>query len=51
VAPKARFAVVKQSHSEWTSGGHSVETPTSEMAPLRSRKKDEKDNLSTAMEL
>jgi hypothetical protein len=41
----------KANHSEWISGEISVETPTSEMAPPRSRKKDKKYNLSTAMEL
>jgi hypothetical protein len=32
----------KPNHSEWISGEISVETPTSEMAPPRSRKKDKK---------
>jgi hypothetical protein len=41
----------KPHHSELVSGEISVENPTSEMAPPRSRKKDEKGNLSTAMEL
>jgi hypothetical protein len=41
----------KPNHSEWISGEVSVENPTSEMATPRSRKKDKKDNLSTAMEL
>ena len=41
----------KSHHSEWISGEISVENPTSEMATPRSRKKDKKDNLSTAMEL
>jgi hypothetical protein len=42
----------KPTHSEWISGEISVENPTSEMAtPPRSRKKDKKDSLSTAMEL
>jgi hypothetical protein len=41
----------KPNHSEWISGKFSVENPTSEMATPPSRKKDKKDNLSTAMEL
>jgi hypothetical protein len=41
----------KANDSEWISGEFSVENPTSEMPPPRSRKKDEEDNLSTAMEL
>jgi hypothetical protein len=41
----------KPNHSEWISGEISVENPTSEMATPRSRKKDKKNNLSTAMEL
>ena len=41
----------KANDSEWVSGKFSVENPTSEMAPPRSRKKDEEDSLSTAMEL
>jgi hypothetical protein len=41
----------KSNHSEWISGEISVENPTSEMAPPQSRKKDEKYDLSTAMEL
>jgi hypothetical protein len=41
----------KANGSEWISGEISVENPTSEMATPRSHKKDEEDNLSTAMEL
>jgi hypothetical protein len=43
----------KPNHSEWISGEIPVENPTSEMemATPRSRKKDKKDSLSTAMEL
>jgi hypothetical protein len=41
----------KANDSEWISGEISVENPSSEMATPRSRKKDEGDNLSTAMEL
>ena len=41
----------KPHHSELVSGEISVENPTSEMATPPSRKKDKKDNLSTAMEL
>jgi hypothetical protein len=41
----------KANHNEWTSGEISVENPTPVMAPRGGRKKDEKDNLSTAMEL
>jgi hypothetical protein len=41
----------KPNHSEWISGQISVENPTPEMAPPRSRKKDKKYHLSTAMEL
>jgi hypothetical protein len=41
----------KPNHSEWISGGISVENPTSEMTTPPIRKKDKKDNLSTAMEL
>jgi hypothetical protein len=41
----------KANDSEWISGEISVENPTSGMATPRSRKKDEEDNLSTAMEL
>jgi hypothetical protein len=39
----------KPNHSEWISGEISVETPNSEMATPPIRKKDKKDNLSTAM--
>jgi hypothetical protein len=38
-------------HSDWISGEISVENPTSEMATPPSRKKDKRDNLSTAMGL
>jgi hypothetical protein len=41
----------KPNHSEWISGEISVENPTSEMAPPWNLKKDDKDKLSTAMEL
>jgi hypothetical protein len=41
----------KPTHSEWISGEISVENPTPEMATPPSRKKDQKDKLSTAMEL
>jgi hypothetical protein len=40
----------KPNHSEWISGEISVENPPPEMATPLSRKKDKKDNLSTAME-
>jgi hypothetical protein len=39
----------KPNHSEWISGEISVENPTAEMATPPSRKKDKKDNLSTAI--
>jgi hypothetical protein len=40
----------KANHSELISGEISVENPTSEMAPPRSRKKDEGVGFTTAME-
>jgi hypothetical protein len=39
----------KTNHSDWDAQEISVENPTSEMAPPWELKKDDKDNLSTAM--
>jgi hypothetical protein len=41
----------KTNHSDWNAQEISVENPTSEMAPPWKLKKDDKDSLSTAMEL
>ena len=41
----------KTNHSDWNAQEISVESPTSEMAPPWKLKKDDKDNLSTAMQL
>jgi hypothetical protein len=41
----------KANHSEWNSQENRAENPTSAMPPPRKLKKDEGDNLPTAMEL
>jgi hypothetical protein len=50
-ASQKLLGVLKKNHSDWNAQENSAPKSLNPMAPLRSRKKDEKDNLSTAMEL